>query len=320
MEEMASQIDRTVLEQIQLFQSVDIESIRGIFGHCSVVTLKPGEVLIAPGQFNRKAYFILAGHMRIALNAPEGEPIAVLGPGESVGEMSVIDLQPTSAYAVADTEVRLLAMEEEILWSLVRSSHAIACNLLFYLTRRLRHANSIISTSGMSIDQERCHGHMDALTGLPNREWFCDLLARHVHRAIQADAPLALILIDVDHFKAFNDAYGRVRGDRILYALAYTMTTHLRPTEVIARFGGDDFAILLPNMDMAGVRPVAVRLYETLKAATPVMLQPGDATQWPTLSMGVAALQGGHDADSLLADAEAALFRAKQRGGDAISE
>jgi diguanylate cyclase (GGDEF)-like protein len=211
-------------------------------------------------------------------------------------------------------------MEEEILWSLVRSSHAIACNLLFHLTRRLRHANSVISTSGISIDRERCHGHMDALTGLPNREWFYDILTRHVHRAIQADTSLALILIDVDQFKAFNDTYGRVRGDRMLYALAYTMTTHLRPTEVIARFGGDDFAILLPNTDIAGVRTVAVRLYENLKAATQVMLQPDEAIQWPTLAMGVAVLQEGQDAESLLLDAEAALFRAKQRGGNAISE
>lgn len=318
MEETANRVDKDLLEQIHLFRSVDIESIRGIFDYCSVITLKPQEVLIAPGQFNRTVYFILTGSMRIHLNSLDNAPISFHGPGESVGEISVIDLQPTSAYVVADVESTLLAMDEDTLWSLVRSSHAIACNLLYYLTKLLRKTDAILS-GGISIDREKCYGHMDALTGLPNRQWMYELLKRYCHRASISGAPLALILADVDQFKAFNDKFGRVCGDRMLYALTYTIKSHLRPTEVIARYSGDDFVILLPDTDMACARKAAIRLYKNLKESTPILFQ-DMVVERPTLSMGVAQMRPDQDADLFLADTEAALHRAKQMGYGAISE
>jgi len=318
MDETTDRIDDTVLENIQLFRSVDIESVRGIFDYCEVLNLKAQEVLITPGKYNRSVYFILSGRLRVHLGALTNEPISILGPGDSVGEMSVIDLQLTSAYVVADAETRLLSMDEDILWSLVRSSHAIACNLLYILTKRLRHADSIIS-GGIPIDRERCHGYMDALTGLPNREWLDDFLGRHCHRASVSAAPLSLILADIDSFRAFTDKFGRVCGDRMLYAIAYTMKTHLRPTEMIARYGVAGFAILLPDTDMAAARTVAVRLYENLMNSTPVMPDLAE-TERPAISMGVAQFRQGQDADIFLAETDAALYRAKQMTGSAISE
>lgn len=318
MEEAANRISAAVLEQMQFFRCVDIESVRGVLDYCTIRTLDPQEVLFEPGQFNRTVYFVIAGSLRVHLNSLESEPISILGPGESVGEMSVIDLQPTSAYVVAVDEVRLLSMDEDIIWSLVRSSHAVACNLLFYLTKRLRQADSIIS-GGISIDQEKCYGHMDALTGLPNREWLYDLMTRHCQRASFSGKPLSLILADVDDFKAINEKFGRTYGDRMLYALAYMMKTHLRPTEIIARVGADDFAILLPNTDMAAARTAAVRLYEKFKASTPLIYWP-EGMEKPTISMGVAQLRPGQDAHGLFTETDAALFRARQMGGDSISE
>ena len=121
------------LRRLHLFRFVHLDTIKGLLDACTIRTLTPGEILLAPGEGNRTLYGVLTGRLRVHLGSPENEPLAVLGPGETAGELSVIDHEPTSAFVVADEPCRLLVMEEDILWSLVHSSHAAACNLLSIL-------------------------------------------------------------------------------------------------------------------------------------------------------------------------------------------
>ena len=233
--------------------------------------------------------------------------------------MSVIDQQPTTAFVVADENSLLVSMDADILWSLVHSSHAIACNLLYTLAKRLRHADSVVS-GGVHLDREERHyGNVDALTGLPNREWFDQLLRRQCLRSHHAGKPLSLLLMDIDGFKAFNDRYGRRCGDRVLYSMAYGLNQHLRPTEIIARYGSDLFSILLPDADMETARGIAVRLFKSIEQTTPIMAEE-KIVDYPTVSVGVAQMKPEQDADSLFSEADAALYRAKQTGGNTISE
>lgn len=321
MEDTAASIDPELLRKIFLLRSVDLDSIQGIFDFCKIHNLKAGDVLLSPGQSNWTVYFVLQGRLRVHLDTLESEPITILGPGESAGEISVIDQQPTTAYVVVDEDSQLMAMDEDLLWSLVHSSHAVACNLLYTLAKRLRHADFVVSGSGgVHIDrQEHHYGNVDALTGLPNREWFSQLLKRQYLRSYHAGRPLSLVLIDIDGFKAFNDRYGNRCGDRVLFAMAYGLNLHLRPTEIIARYGSDQFSILLPEADMETARGIAVRLFKSIEQATSIMAD-GKIVDHPTVSVGVAQMKPEQDADSLFCEAEAALYRAKQMGGNSISE
>ncbi|HVO65868.1 MAG TPA: Crp/Fnr family transcriptional regulator [Syntrophales bacterium] len=138
-------IDEMDLKQVYLLKGVEPEVIIGLLDLCTILKLEPQEVLIVPTQSNRTVYFLLAGRLRIHLDSVDSKPIVMLDPGESVGEMSVVDHKPTSAFVVADESCVLLAMEEDTLWSLVQASHAAARNLLFTLVQRLRHADAIIS-------------------------------------------------------------------------------------------------------------------------------------------------------------------------------
>ena len=149
--------------------------------------LQDGDTLIHLGQPNHFLYVLLSGCLRIHLKL-SADPIAVLPPGEIVGELSLIDGQPTSAYVVADDHCRLLVVNEKTLWSLVESTHVVARNLLLVLSRRMRHGNTLIM-SAQQIERDYAHyAVFDAPTGptsvqmpsstTPRKRPFCCFLNR----------------------------------------------------------------------------------------------------------------------------------------------
>jgi len=168
MADQKESLDLSGLEDMLLLKGVDLESIQGLLDTCSVQSLKRGDVLLHAGQRNHFLYMLLSGRLRIHLELSLN-PIVILGPGELVGELSLIDGQLTSAYVVADEECRLLVLDDKTMWSLVASCHAVARNLLFVLAQRLRHGNSVILTS-QHLQPVENYAVFDVLTGLYNRQ------------------------------------------------------------------------------------------------------------------------------------------------------
>lgn len=307
------------LRQIQLFRNVDLGSIRGLLEACSVKTIAPEEVLIASNEINNTVYFILNGRLRIHLQSPENKSFTILGPGESVGEMSVIDGQAASAQVIANEPCTLLAMDEDILWSLIQASHAAACNLLFILAMRLRHTDSIV-VEGTHFGHESQHyGSVDALTGLHNRYWFDNTLKRQFVRSIGDAKSMSLIIIDIDHFKNMNDTYGHLLGDRVLYNVAHLISHSVRPGEMLARYGGDEFVILLPDAGTDVAFIVAERVRRAVEEASPISYKNHDIKH-PTISLGVAETKPGQSPEMLVHAADEALYRAKKAGRNCISQ
>jgi diguanylate cyclase (GGDEF)-like protein/PAS domain S-box-containing protein len=132
------------LARLHLFRSVDLEAVRPRLGSCPLRRLEPGEILIAADQPNDRLYLVLSGALSVHLRSPENAPLVVLGPGETVGELSLIDKQPTSAFVVAQAASRVLVLSERAMWGLVNASHAVSLNLLATLSHRLRYDNRLI--------------------------------------------------------------------------------------------------------------------------------------------------------------------------------
>ena len=135
------------LKNSLLLRGIDLEPVLGLLSDCPLRELKEGTVLIHAGKPNRFLYLILSGRIRIHIENLDLAPIAILEPGEIVGELSLIDDQAASASAVAHEDCRLLELDEKTMWTLVEDSHAVARNLLFVLSRRLRHGNAMIGAS-----------------------------------------------------------------------------------------------------------------------------------------------------------------------------
>ena len=134
------------LENSTLFTGVDLDPIREILEVCPVRHLHQGDILIRARERNACLFVLLSGRLRIHLN-PNLTPMAVLDPGEVVGELSIIDNQLTSAYVIADDDCVVLEISEQTTWDLVEASHGLAQNLMRILTRRLRNGNSLLLAS-----------------------------------------------------------------------------------------------------------------------------------------------------------------------------
>ncbi len=159
----------------------------------------------------------------------------------------------------------------------------------------------------------------DALTGLANRRGFDEALAREWRAAQRAHASIALLLIDIDHFKAFNDTLGHPRGDECLRFVAAALAAELRrPEDVVARHGGEEFVAVLPQTDLHGAALVAERVRAAIAALA--IPHPACALGYVTVSVGAVALVPAGDAamGDLVALADAALYGAKASGRNRV--
>jgi diguanylate cyclase (GGDEF)-like protein len=165
----------------------------------------------------------------------------------------------------------------------------------------------------------------DRLTGLPNRRSYDERLTELWQLSLERSEPLSAIMIDVDHFKRLNDSHGHPYGDRVLQRVASLLQQALRgQSDFVARFGGEEFIVLLPNADSDTAIKVAERIRVLVQVAGSPALQREEPStpmnMWSTVSCGVAtALPGpSHHQSDLIADADAALYRAKQGGRNRV--
>lgn len=158
---------------------------------------------------------------------------------------------------------------------------------------------------------------VDALTGLANRRAFDERVAVCLAESSAAQAQACLIVTDVDHFKRINDSYGHAFGDRVLKAVSQVLRSIAPPQALVARIGGEEFALLLPGMDVEAASEIAERARATI-AASRVLRGNELTTERVTVSLGVARSCPGDSPQTLLARADKAMYDSKRAGRDRV--
>lgn len=191
--------------------------------------------------------------------------------------------------------------------------------LEFLLRRQLLDANrelkdEVVRRVALQGELER-QAFTDLLTGLPNRRALAERFATESARAQRRSEPLSLAMFDLDHFKRVNDTHGHAGGDAVLRGVGEVCARSFRGADMAARVGGEEFAVLLPDVDLQRAGTVLQR-FNDLLAATPAMV--GDQAVAVTATAGVAQHQPGEDLNALMARADAAMYAGKQAGRNRV--
>lgn len=276
-------------EDRQWFKSrvgvIDTETPRDI-AFCAHAINRPRELLEVPDTHQDRRFVhnpLVTGELGIRFYA--GAPL-VTDDGHALGTLCVIDAQPRSLSDRQRTALAALARQ------------VVAQFKLREAVARLAHASMT-----------------DGLTGAWNRRAFDQRLQEEWQRHERGEKPLGLMMLDVDHFKRFNDRHGHAAGDDTLVEVVRLARSTLRSIDFFARYGGEEFAIILPHADLSGLRQAAERIRSTIESAP-----------WPhtpvTVSIGAAATappaQACASADALIDRADRALYAAKHAGRNRV--
>ncbi len=315
----SSDYRRSLLEGLELFQGVYPDDIHELLQRCDRRDIATGELLLSPGARNEHVFIVLSGSLNVHVGSPDTPILATMEAGACVGEMSIIEDRDPSAYVIGAEDTHMLVIHQSVLWEMVDASHEFAKNLLVVLSERVRSHNRVIADSYGEMRKFERHATTDALTGLANRHAMQEIFPEEIAACIAQGEPIAFIMIDVDNFKEFNDMFGHIAGDRVLSSVAKILCAQFRPDDLLVRYGGDEFAVLLPGVDIKQALVIGERVRVAVCGST------GDGSdsliQIPIkISMGVAELQHEGTIDSLIRDADAALYRAKHAGRNVVSE
>lgn len=241
---------------------------------------------------NRFAQFIRKGFKR-----DEGTDPEILLPLQSRGQLlGICEVVPYAREKVFFDESGIVSeWQKDVLQDMAGIIALLIDNLR--LTRSIKRQSTI-----------------DSLTQTYNRHYFVGRVSAEVRRACRYSRPVSLIFVDVDQFKAINDQYGHLQGDQVLRELGALFVQSLRDVDVVCRYGGDEFVILLPETDSQMASKAAQKLLESAQGHSFRNLDNPEHGLSVTLSVGVSTLQPGENEDELLRTADAALYRAKKSG------
>jgi diguanylate cyclase len=186
------------------------------------------------------------------------------------------------------------------------------------LENRLKASKDEINQLQVNLEAVRNESLTDPLTSLANRKYFDSALDKYMTQSRATGEPLALLLTDIDHFKAFNDTFGHLTGDQVLRLVGVAVKHNVKGQDIAARYGGEEFAIILPNTALRSALTVADHVRRAVMTKELMKRSTGEHLGRVTISVGVATLRRGESAPALIERADGCLYAAKRCGRNRV--
>jgi diguanylate cyclase (GGDEF)-like protein len=313
------------LKHVDLFSLLSDEEIEFIMGFLTTLDVDEGDTLFRQGEEGYELFIVRSGRIRVAITLHDGreKDITEFMLGDFFGEMSIFENAPRSATCYASERSSLYTLMGRDFLRLMEDSPSLAIKIMYRMsnitTRRLRNTGEFLSDMVLWGERARKRAITDELTGVYNRHFLDDALVNQVQRAKERGSLLALVMVDLDHFRSLNETYGHEIGDDILLAAVSVFRKHLRKSDILARYGGDEFTILLPQTGVEEAKTIAQRICEEVCGLDIVPPRSGACTR-VTTSQGIAVFpHHAEDVPALLKRADEALYRAKELGRNRVA-
>ena len=187
------------------------------------------------------------------------------------------------------------------------------------LEKRLDQSSLAMSDIKRDMELIRREAVTDGLTGLANRKSFDEQIKRLARESKKSGDIFSLIMIDIDHFKAFNDTYGHQVGDQVLRLVSLTLVNEVKGQDMAARYGGEEFALILPDTNENAATALANNLRKAVEKKEVINRSTGDNLGQITVSLGVAQFYGSEGPDELIRRADKALYASKHKGRNQVT-
>ncbi len=317
-------IAKSFLKKVSIFGECTERELDAIAAGLTESKAAAGEVIFREGDEGSELYIVKRGLVTIGLRTADGneKELARFQAGNFFGEMSIVDDAPRSATCRALEESVLYRMHERDYYHVLETHPRAAIKIMYKMLNTIAHR--LETTSRFVADMVRWGNEAsrraitDEVTGAYNRRYLDSLLTDRYSGDGSSGKPFSLIMMDVDRFREINEAHGHEVGNKLLARLVETINLVLKETDVIARYGGDEFTLLLPD---AGLEEATARAEEIRRAVEgmTIRIPPVDQPLAVTVSQGVAAFpESRNNLAELKAAADRALYRAKEEGRNRV--
>jgi len=312
------------LQNVYIFSTLTAEEIEKVVSCLNTVSVEKGEILFREGDEGNELFIVKSGTVSTSIKLPDGEEkeLVKFGSGDFFGEMSIFEDAPRSATCYTKSKSTLFRLHRDDFFHIINTFPDIAIKIMYHMlnvtARRLRSTGEFLSDMVRWGEDARKRAITDELTGCYNRRFLDDAFNDYFESARSSKTPLSVIMVDLDHFREINEAYGHETGDQLLLEVVAVFKRNLRERDIIARYGGDEFTVLMPDTDHEVCKTIAGTICREVSELTVLEGRNGPFSK-VTTSQGIASFpETADDLKTLREGADQALYLAKEQGRNRV--